>query len=205
MKVQDLANDATNKAQKLSELELAAKKDKTVEERASSKIAIKSAKKALNDAIERCFNTARDLLAFATNEELDELERVTAELEAVDALGILAGAPALPEKRRESVIIAVRAGADWPTVKLIITAPRLSREDTIVLPPGRFEGLSRGRGWARMGKGSSAVWGEKASGGYRVGPGKWVIGSNDGFNRKDEVAWDVEHLKVGNETWTRGA
>lgn len=73
---------------------------------------------------------------------------------------------------------------------------------TICLPPHRYEGLSRGRGWARKGRGANAEWGERTDGGYRVGPGRWTVGGNDGFSRKGEVIWTVEHIRVGEETWT---
>jgi len=73
---------------------------------------------------------------------------------------------------------------------------------TILLPAGRYEGLSRGKGWARQGRGDSATWGEREDAGYRVGPGKWTVGSNDGFNRKEQTDWLVKHLKVGDKVWT---
>src|SRR5690606_24636110 len=106
------------------------------------------------------------------------------------------------ETRRESLRLAIEAGAPRKTLEQIAEAVRVKRCDTITLPPGRYERLSRGRGWARKGKGASAEWGERVDGGYRVGPGRWSVGSSDGFNRKSSTDWSVEHVAVGSETWT---
>jgi hypothetical protein len=108
----------------------------------------------------------------------------------------------ISDKRLESLVVALDLGADAATLRKLAQAGRLARKATIVLPPGRFEGLSRGRGWARLGKGRDVTWGERVDGGYRVGPGHWTVGSNDGFSRKQETVWDVEHVRVGGETWT---
>ena len=122
------------------------------------------------------------------------------------AFGALAAGiePLLPlnSGRMESLRIASEAGADMATLTRIAAALRVAREPTIVLPMQRLEKLSRGKGWARKGKGSAAVWGEREDGGYRVGPGKWTVGGNDGFSRKGEDGWAVEHIAVGAETWT---
>lgn len=84
----------------------------------------------------------------------------------------------------------------------IAKAAYVSKKPTIVLPAHRFESLSRGRGWARKGKGATAVWGERVEGGYEVGPGRWEVGGHDGFNRKKSDTYDVKHIQVGAETWT---
>lgn len=104
--------------------------------------------------------------------------------------------------RRESLLMAIALGAPEKILITLRDAARVSRKNTIILPPGRFERLSRGKGWARLGKGNSVTWGERDDEGYLVGPGKWTVGSNDGFNRKDSVSWDVKHIVVGTETWT---
>ena len=107
------------------------------------------------------------------------------------------------DARRETLLIAIALGA---TDKILITirdALRVFRGPTIVLPPSRYEHCSRGKGWARLGKGDNVTWGERAEkGGYCVGPGKWAVGSNDGYKRKDSVSWNVKHVAVGTETWT---
>jgi hypothetical protein len=110
-------------------------------------------------------------------------------------------APIAP-KRAERLARAIELGASHDVIMAICDAGRTSTTDTIILPAHRFENLSRGRGWARKGRGDSAVWGERADGGYRVSPGKWVVGGNDGFSRKGEDAWTVTHIQVGSETWT---
>lgn len=104
--------------------------------------------------------------------------------------------------RRESLALAHAAAVDDEVFTKISTALRCSRTSTIVLPPQRFELLSRGRGWCRLGKGSTAQWGERAEGGYAVGPGRWTVGGNDGFHRKGEDVWQVAHITVGADTWT---
>jgi len=106
------------------------------------------------------------------------------------------------EGRRLALAAAIELGADDAGLTALCEARRTSRNRTIVLPAQRFEHLSRGRGWARKGKGDSAEWGTRVAGGYRVGPGHWVVGGNDGFTRKGEDTWTVKSLTVGTETWT---
>lgn len=91
---------------------------------------------------------------------------------------------------------------DDATFKRIGDASRCARKPTVVIPRHRFEGLSRGRGWARKGRGNNVEWGEREENGYRVGPGKWTVGGNDGFSRKGENIWTVEHVQVGDQIWT---
>lgn len=104
--------------------------------------------------------------------------------------------------RRESLSIAHNAGVTDNAFAVLASACRLDRKATIVLPQGKFERLSRGRGWARKGRGNDVVWGDREDNGYRVGPGRWTVGSNDGFQRKEQTDWDVEHVIVGGTTWT---
>jgi len=106
------------------------------------------------------------------------------------------------EKRREALVLAIELGADDATLIVLRTVIRLDRSETVILPAHKFEGLSRGRGWARKGRGKNVTWGERVNEGYRVGPGNWVVGGNDGFSRKGETPWRVEHIKVGDQTWT---
>ena len=107
------------------------------------------------------------------------------------------------DERQESLARAIELGASEAILVKLRDARRLARSVTITLPSHRYEQLSRGRGWARKGKGSSAEWGERTNGGgYRVGPGRWTVGANDGFNRKAEVPWIVKHVTVGSEIWT---
>lgn len=112
------------------------------------------------------------------------------------------GIGTVSDARRENLARALELGADDATLVRLASAVRVSRRSTIVLPAHRYEGLSRGRGWARQGKGNDAVWGERTDTGYRVGTGRWVVGATDGFSRKDETIWRVAHVAVGAETWT---
>lgn len=104
--------------------------------------------------------------------------------------------------RRESLAIAMDAGADAATLATLAIALRCARKSTIVLPAHRYEHLSRGRGWARKGTGNNAQCGERVTNGYRVGPGRWIVGARDGFARKDSDAWVVTAVQVGGEVWT---
>lgn len=106
------------------------------------------------------------------------------------------------EKRIQTLGRAAERGADGSALCLLASALRVARKDMITLPPHRFERLSRGKGWARKGKGAAAQWGERTDDGYAVGPGRWVVGGNDGFSRKGEDVWVVEAVEVGDETWT---
>ena len=75
-------------------------------------------------------------------------------------------------------------------------------ELSVILPPNRLESLSKGRGWARLGKFDDATWGAKVEGGYRVSrPGSWVVGGDDGFGRKREDSYKVARVKIGDMFW----
>ena len=126
---------------------------------------------------------------------------MTAEIETVEARIARLQLTDIGEKRLESLKIA-HPSVDDETFAKISNALRVNRSSTIVLPSHRFEGLSRGRGWARKGKGHSAEWGDRDGSGYRVGPGRWTVGGHGGFRRKGEDTWKVEHVVLGDETWT---
>lgn len=131
-----------------------------------------------------------------TAETVDErVVRLAAEIKRM-------GSAEMSDKRRESVEIAHASGVDDATFVALVTALRCARKRTIVLPAHRLEAMSRGKGWARKGRGSDAEWGERVDGGYEVGPGKWTIGGNDGFSRKGEETWIVDHVTVGGDVWT---
>jgi hypothetical protein len=104
--------------------------------------------------------------------------------------------------RRASIARAIGLGADTETILRLRGVARLSQKITITIPAHRYEGLSRGRGWARLGRGQSVTWGDRVERGYRVGPGYWTVGGHDGYSRKGEDQWTVEHVMVGDETWT---
>jgi len=103
-------------------------------------------------------------------------------------------------------VLAEDPGTDRATLVALRDAVRVERRSaTIVLPAGRLEGLSRGRGWCRQGRGDAAVWGHRCAGGYRVGPGAWVVGATDGFSRQSRTDWIVSRLVVGGDVWTIAA
>lgn len=106
------------------------------------------------------------------------------------------------QRRTQRLAVAAELGADEAALRALASALRVSRSTEITVPAHRYEGLSRGRGWARRGRGARAAWGERADGGYRVGPGRWTVGGSDGYARQGEVVWDVAHVQVGSETWT---
>lgn len=111
--------------------------------------------------------------------------------------------PDMPEARIGRLTRAIELGATDEILEILCDATRTSQLTTIVLPADRLEGLSRGRGWARKGKGSNVEWAPKAAGGgYRAGPGRWSVGATDGFYRKSNTDWDVELIQVGSEFWT---
>lgn len=108
----------------------------------------------------------------------------------------------LTESRKESLHLALDLGADDETMTVLAEALRVSRKSTAVIPANRLEGLSRGKGWCRKGRGDSAEWGERTDNGYRVGPGRWLVHGSDGFRRTDEETWTVKHIAVGDQIWT---
>lgn len=127
-------------------------------------------------------------------------------MERVERLGLADEASDANETRMERMERAHSLGVSDADFALLVRAKRTSDSDSIVLPAGRFEGLSRGKGWARLGSGGSAEWGERVRKGarvegYRVGAGQWIVGSTDGFARKEQTGWDVRSIRVGGTTW----
>ena len=116
--------------------------------------------------------------------------RISQGREIAEKLGVTA-----TEARAESLAIAAEMGADLATLRKVAEAVRLARKDEIKLPEGRFGKLSRGRAWCRR---SDGVFFDD----HTVGPGKYSVGSSDGFSRKDRTEWTVAHVTVGDQTWT---
>lgn len=117
-------------------------------------------------------------------------------------MAIIAGHQ-VSDSRQASLARAIELGASDALLAQLRGARKIHRNSTtIVLPRGRYMGLSRSRGWARCGRGDGATWGEEVQGGYRVGAGNWIVWSTDGFRRKDRTKWTVRHVQVGTETWT---
>lgn len=102
--------------------------------------------------------------------------------------------------RVQTLIKAAGDGLTPSQVKTIATAVRVSSGDTITLPKGKYEDLSRGKGWARLGAGSNAAgsnatWGDRVDDGYSVSvEGNWTVGSTDGYNRKESTPWKVSRV-----------
>ena len=107
-----------------------------------------------------------------------------------------------PEGERELLADAHALECSDEAFRKIADAHYVGQGPTVELPLGKFERLSRGRGWARKGQGDRVAWGERTRDGYTVGPGRWTVGSTDGFSRKSSVDWWVEHVQVGTQTWT---
>jgi hypothetical protein len=94
--------------------------------------------------------------------------------------------------RCRALLLAASRGATPQDLRDIAEAVRVSTGDGVTVPHHHYETLSRGRGWARLGRGERAVWGERVEGGYRLRlAGRWVIGGHDGFSRRGETTWDV--------------
>lgn len=155
---------------------------------------LKSAKTALK--------MAEDLLDLEKSEEVKKA--IQSILDSARALfQSISNDSDIPDVRCESIIIAASRGAAPVTLKKIGEANRLARKKGIVLPPHRYESLSRGSGWCRKGCGKDAVWGTRTPEGYFVDtPGTWTVGASDGYNRKATETWKVEFVQVGDETWT---
>lgn len=117
-------------------------------------------------------------------------------------MAIIAGHQ-VSDSRRASLARAIELGASDALLAKLRDAGKIHRNSTtIVVPRGRYMGLSRSRGWARCGRGDGATWGEEVQGGYRVGAGSWTVWSTDGFRRQGRTKWHVKHVQVGTETWT---
>jgi hypothetical protein len=108
------------------------------------------------------------------------------------------------EKRLTFILEAHELGATFKTLKALASAWRVSKKPSVEVPPGKFENLSRGRGWARLGSGQGVTWAQKLdNGNYKLDQeGKWHVGSTDGFKRKSDVEYVVKFHPVGDKTWT---
>jgi hypothetical protein len=93
------------------------------------------------------------------------------------------------------LVLAASRGGTPQDLQDIAEALRVSTGDGITIPMHHFETLSRGRGWARLGRGKDAVWGDRVEGGYRLRQeGRWIIAGHDGFDRRGEHVWDVRRV-----------
>ena len=103
--------------------------------------------------------------------------------------------------RAESLSRAESLGTDTETLRVIANTLRVGRGEVVPIPSGRYEHLSRGRGWCRRNDGTFCNE-RDADACYLVGPGRWTVGSKDGYSRQDRVEWVVRAVKVGSVTWT---
>jgi hypothetical protein len=111
-----------------------------------------------------------------------------------ELVGVITGRE-ITDERCHTLVVAAAAGATPADLKAVAEATRASRGAYIWVPCHRYEGLSRGRGWARLGSGKDVVWGERSNGGYRLRQeGRWVVGGHDGFQRKGETTWTVRRV-----------
>lgn len=142
-----------------------------------------------------------------TQARIAEIDRLIAELTA-ERRTLVASDRLAPynvsAQRRKSLERAVELGADDETLALLAGASRLQRRDHLRVET-RYGGLSRGRAWGRQGRGDNVRWAAKDGGVVLLTPGKWTVGSSDGYRRKESPEdWDVRHVRVGDETWTIG-
>jgi hypothetical protein len=141
------------------------------------------------------------LEAAEAEEDLDDDAEASA-VAAIEALigslseasQTIAGQP-VSAIRTRTMIKAAATDLSLGDLRRIGQAERVNRGGTIVLPPGRYENLSRGKGWCRLGSGRTVQWASRAAdGGWRVGPGCWTVGSTDGLSRKSQVKWTVRQI-----------
>lgn len=93
--------------------------------------------------------------------------------------------------RRAGLCRFAAAGHKVAEIRKYGDAVRIGSVEGITLPAGRYGNLSRGKSWCRKGSGANAVWANN-DGGHRVAEaGKWIVGSSDGFARKEQTQWDV--------------
>lgn len=98
-----------------------------------------------------------------------------------------------PEGRAGVLAQAAAHGATVGELAQIAQARRASRGPHVAILT-RFGGLSRGKAWARIGSGSGAIWAEKEGGTVYLTPGDWIVGSDDGFKRKERSKWSVREI-----------
>lgn len=102
--------------------------------------------------------------------------------------------PHASEKRLEHLVKAASAGATDAQLDRVAVVRATSTEESIPYST-RYGHHSRGKAWARQGSGSSPIWAEKNGGTVYLTPGRWVVGSDDGFRRKEKVTVKVTNIK----------
>lgn len=106
------------------------------------------------------------------------------------------------EGRNETLRVAHEAGVSDEDLLRIAGSIRVSRGPTIEVPL-KYGHTSRAKSWARLGSGDYVEWGEiDGSRATLHDEGEWVVFSSDGFKRQKKTTWKVEHVQVGDQTWT---
>jgi len=103
------------------------------------------------------------------------------------------------EGRKESLKLAFELGATEKTCRKILTAAKVARDGGTISIATRYGSLSRGKCWGRNKK--TDEWADKSDGTVYLTPGRWMVGSSDGFSRKEKAAWKVEKVSVGEQEW----
>jgi hypothetical protein len=146
----------------------------------------------LTDAVIARINNNPDLFQVVL-EQVEAFSPPESFEQRLEALGIRD----VKDSRLESLRIAHGLGASPDALLRLAGARKLRRRPTVDVP------LKYRHSWARLGSGDWVEWGEVD--GYRAvlhAPGKWVVCSSDGFNQEKRTTWEVEHVQVGDETWT---
>lgn len=140
-------------------------------------------------------------MALIAASDIEALES-TLSSQPPSALDFICAGKDVSEMRRATLARAIELGAETATLATIRDAVRVNRFAHMHLPQHRLALKSRGKGWCRKGRGDNAEWADLESSGYRVSPGKWIVGGADGYDRKGQDEWVVKHVQVGAETWT---
>lgn len=143
------------------------------------------------DELENSGQAARDNCDAAASASVDaELEGLLTAHMAEFAL--VWGDKDVAPSRRSMVCRAAATEPKPAELRKLATASRVGSTDGITLPEGRFAGLSRGKGWCRLGSGPSAQWIDAEDGMHWITePGRYTVGSSDGFARKEQTPWTV--------------
>jgi len=97
--------------------------------------------------------------------------------------------------------LPARAQLSTTQMVQLITVRRVAYDGTVTLPHGRYHRLSRGKGWARLGRGDNVQWGANTGKTWRVtSPGEWTVQSSDGFDRDETTTWEVYALDFHSDT-----
>jgi hypothetical protein len=102
------------------------------------------------------------------------------------------------DRRREFLLRAMELGATDDAIRTLAKSKKIFARPNGNLSPLRYESLSRGRGWCRLGKGDNVVWAQKGDDGRYIidMEGRWSLGATDGFSRKETEEWVAKRVKI---------